>query len=333
MKKRIFVIIMCIVIVLVFWGCTPQNSKIGNKGNKKVTLKLFSAWPENNSMLIDMQKFIDKVTEKTNGSVIIKWGGGPEAIPASQLVEALKNNIVDIAWTCHTYNVSHVPVMEGMKLTDAATLRSNGGFKFVNDIYIKELGAHYLGNFTDGLTYNIYSNKPIKILDDFKGMTIRATPAYEAFVKALGAGSINMSASDAYQALERNVIQGYGWPSIGIKDYGWQEVSKYIIEPAFYNVDGAVFVSKKAWDRLSKEQREALQDSGREVEEEAKIFYEKAISNDRAELLKNGMKICKLDYPTDKAYLKLAYTEAWKHVLEMDSKNGAKLQNFTNFKK
>ena len=40
------------------------------------------------------------------------------------------------------------------------------------------------------MTYNLYTTVPIKGIDDFKGLTIRVTPAYKAFVEALGAAPV-----------------------------------------------------------------------------------------------------------------------------------------------
>ena len=83
----------------------------------KATLKVVSAWPQNNKMNDALRMLQKRVTEKSNGMLEIAWAGGPEAIPAFQLVEALRNNVVDVAWTAHTYNVAQVPVVEGAKLS------------------------------------------------------------------------------------------------------------------------------------------------------------------------------------------------------------------------
>ena len=297
-----------------------------------VTLKIQDAWAENASNNVNLQLFIDKVAEKTNGTVKIEWGGGPEAIPTNQLGEATKNGIVDIAWSCHTYMASHIPVMEGMKLTDAAKLRGNGGFEWVDEMYQKNLnGTHYLGAVTDGLTYNLYSKEKIESLDDFKGLTFRATPAYQAFVEALGAGASNMDAGDAYQALENGVIQGYGWPSVGVKDYAWNEVSSYIIEPAFYNVDVAIFISGAAWDKLNADQQAALYEAAKELEVEAKAYYNGAIEKDHQGLVEAGMEENELPADVAEQYLHTAYEAAWNSVLAKDEENGKTLMGFTDY--
>lgn len=324
--------IMFLILALILVGCSGA-SDVEQSDDGVVTLKLNSTWAENNSLLIKMKDFIEKVDQKTNGSVKIEWGGGPEAIPPFQLVEALNNGIVDIVWTAHTYNVSNVPVMEAMKLTDAAVMRETGGFDFVNDIYNEKLNSHYIAAVTDGLTYNLYTKDPIETIDDFDGMSIRATPAYQAFVEGLGAGVVNMPPGEAYQALERGVIDGYGWPSVGVTDFGWQEVSKYIIQPSFYTVDVAILMSDNAWTKLNENQQKAILEAGREVEEAARVYYEQAIADEIQILKDEGMIESVLADDLAEKYLEIAYEKAWESALNVDQENAEKLQEFTNYTK
>lgn len=314
-------------------GCAKQPVPEANAatGDKEVTLSLTSAWAEGNSLLFNMDDFIKKVEEKTNGTVKIVWGGGPESIPTYQLVEALRTGVIDIAWTSHTYNVSYVPVMEAMKLTDAEKMRESGGFDFVSGLYKDKINSHYIAATTNGLTYNLYMKKEITTIEDFEGLTIRATPAYQAFVESLGAGVVNMAPGEAYQALERNVIQGYGWPSVGVKDFGWQEVSDYIVQPAFYNVDVAIMMSDKAWKELSESQQKAILEAGKEIEADTNEYYVNAIKEENKVLLSDGMK--ELVLPADIAdnYYKMAYEKGWESALKADPENAAKLQEFAGY--
>ncbi len=340
--KKLFALVLVLAMVLSMAACggssAPASTNGGSQsaaqpaGAETITLKVQDAWTENDSNNVNLPLFIEKVAQKTNGTVQIVWGGGPEAIPTNQLGEAIKNGIVDIGWSCHTYMASHIPVMEGMKLTDAAKMRSNGGFEWVDKMYQDNLnGTHYLGAVTDGLTYNLYSKVKINSLNDFKGLTFRATPAYQAFVEAIGAGATNMDAGDAYQALENNVIQGYGWPSVGVKDYAWNEVSSYIIEPAFYNVDVAIFISGAAWNKLNADQQKALYEAAAELETEAREYYKGVIETDHKALCEAGMEENELSPADAETYLHTAYEAAWKSVLSKDEANGKTLMSYTDY--
>lgn len=164
-KGLLFLLIVTLMFSVI--GCGKNDGPAPSSGGQgsseqKVTLAITSAWAEGNTLLFNMDDFAQKVSEKTNGTVEVVWGGGPETIPTYQLVEALRNGIIDIAWTSHTYNVSHVPVMEAMKLTDAEKLRETGGFDFVSKLYKEKLNAHYIAATTNGLTYNLYTKNKIE---------------------------------------------------------------------------------------------------------------------------------------------------------------------------
>lgn len=334
--KKGLLVVLIVVLVFSAVGCGKNSNQpsqpsqaTNSNGEKEVTLSITSAWAEGNTLLFNIDDFAQKVSEKTNGTVKVVWGGGPETIPSYQLVEALKNGVIDIAWTAHTYNVSHVPVMEAMKLVDADKLRETGGFDFVYDLYKEKLNAHYVAATTNGLTYNLYTKNEIKNLDDFKGLTIRATPAYQAFVEGLGAGVVNTAPGEAYQALERNVIQGYGWPSVGVKDFGWQEVSKYIIQPPFYNVDVCIMLSDKAWSKLSENQQKAIMEAGREVEAASKEYYTKAIAEENDILKAEGMVELSLSPDVAEAYYELAYEKGWESAIKVDPENAKRLRELS----
>jgi len=185
---------------------------------KTVTLKAVSAFPQNNKMNDAFWMLQKKVKEKSKGQLEIAWGGGPEAIPTFQLVEALRNGVVDIAWTAHTFNVAQLAVAEGAKLSKLTPWkeREKGVYDFYQKVYQSKLNAYFLGRGTPGLTYNLYTTVPVKNIGDFKGMTIRVTPAYKVFVEALGAAPVTTDPGEVFTSLERKMVRGYGWPSLGI---------------------------------------------------------------------------------------------------------------------
>jgi TRAP-type C4-dicarboxylate transport system substrate-binding protein len=312
-----------LIIFVLGFGSSPGQAA------DKATLKVVSAWPQNNKMNDALRMLQKKVTEKSNGMLEIAWAGGPEAIPAFQLVEALRNNVVDVAWTAHTYNVTQVPVVEGAKLSRITPWKEReiGVFDFYANVYKKQLNAQYLGRGTPGLTYNLYTTVPVATLADFKGMPIRVTPAYKAFVEALGAAPVATDPGEVHSALDRKMVKGYGWPSLGISDFGWDEVTKFVIEPAFYQVDVMAFINLNAWNRLSKDLQDVLGASMREAEKEAYDHFKKLISEDREKITKKGIQEIKLQKEEADKYLQTAYEASWKEVIKKDPQQGPQLRD------
>ena len=53
-----------------------------------------------------------------------------------------------------------------------------------------------------------------------------------------------MAPGEVFTGLERGVVDGYGWPLLGIFDFGWQEKTKYRLEPGFYAIELGIQVVK-----------------------------------------------------------------------------------------
>ena len=51
------------------------------------------------------------------------------------------------------------------------------------------------------------------------------------------------------------MVDGYGWPVSGIFDLGWEKVTKFRVEPAFYSVEVNVLVNQDTWKSLNDAQR------------------------------------------------------------------------------
>jgi TRAP-type C4-dicarboxylate transport system substrate-binding protein len=296
---------------------------------KPLTLKAVSAWAQNNKMNDAFWMLQKKVKERSNGRLEIVWGGGPEAIPSFQLVQAVRNGVVDLGWTAHTYNVAQLPVVEGAKLSrlTPSEEREKGVHDFYQRVYESKLNAYYLGRGTPGLTYNLYTTVPVKTLSDFKGMSIRVTPAYKAFVEALGAAPVATDPGEVFSALEKKMVKGYGWPSLGISDFGWDEVTKFVIEPAFYQVDVIALVHIQAWNKIPKDLQRVLNAAMEEVEKEAHVHFSKSISLDREKIKKKGIQEIRLQGSEGEKYLQIAYEAAWKEVLKKDSQGGSQLRD------
>ncbi|MFZ5652372.1 MAG: TRAP transporter substrate-binding protein DctP [Bacillota bacterium] len=330
--NRSLQVIVAGLMVLLLAGCGSGGGQKAETGGKpaaeKVVLKVVSAWPEKNRMNDALWMLQKKVEEKSQGKLTVQWGGGPEAIPPFQLAEALRSGVVDLAWTAHTYNVSQVPVAEGVKLSRLTPWeeRSSGAHQFLNGLYQEKMNAFYLGKGTPNLQYNLYTNVEIKAASDFKGLTIRVTPAYQAFVQALGAAPVTTDPGEVYTALERKVIVGYGWPSVGITDFGWNEKTRFVIEPAFYQVDVIALANINTWKRLSPENQKLLGQCMEEVEREAHQHFGNLVARDRELLRSKGVGVLPLPPEEAGKYLDMAYRAGWDSVNKKSPQEGPQLQ-------
>ena len=102
------------------------------------------------------------------------------------------------------------------------------------DIIRKAYGEHGLyplaPQAVSGIT--LYSKKPIKTIEDFKGLKVRSTGIVAEVFKKAGATPVFFPGEELYQALQTGVCDAAHWGSTSAGwDMRFQEVTKYIIKP------------------------------------------------------------------------------------------------------
>ena len=69
---------------------------------------------------------------------------------------------------------------------------------------------------------------------------------------------VSIAPGEVYTALERNMVQGYGWPLWGVKELGWLRATKYRYDPGFFNVSVNIMINLDRWKKLNKAQQDFL---------------------------------------------------------------------------
>ena len=107
------------------------------------------------------------------------------------------------------------------------------------------------------------SNKPLKKLDDFKGMKIRiqSSKVIEGEIKALGGIPQVMAFSEVYTALQQGVVDGEENTPSNKYTQKMHEVQKYMTMSDHGVVMYAVVVNKKFWDGLPPDIRKSLNEA------------------------------------------------------------------------
>jgi TRAP-type C4-dicarboxylate transport system substrate-binding protein len=167
--------------------------------------------------------------------------------------------VADIVSAPGSYYTNLVPEADALKLTQLtmAELRRNGAWAYLNRIHNEKMNAQLLARTGDGVTFHLYLNRKLDH-PDLHGLKLRVTPTYAAFFTALGATPLRTPPGEVYTAMERGVVDGYGFSIQGLFDLGLQEVTKYRVEPGFYSVDVNVLVNLDKYKALRPDQRAFL---------------------------------------------------------------------------
>ena len=293
---------------------------------EEVTLRALSAFAEKTQFSRNFEQFIDKVNADGKGLVKINYIGGPRAMPPFEVGNAVRTKVVDIANVTGAFYTNLMPESDAFKLFSKpmSEQRANGTWEFINGLHNQKLNSYYLARQFHNVPFHIYLTKKIDKMD-FTGLKIRVTPVYKDIVEALGGTAINTAPGEVYTALERGVVDGYGWPVTGIFDLGWEKVTKFRLEPAFYSVEVNVLVNQDVWKGLTDAQRKVLSDAALWLEGLDR-GNEAIIEAERLRQDKAGIAPIDLGPDISKAFLQKANDVAWASVIKRSPDNGPKLR-------
>jgi TRAP-type C4-dicarboxylate transport system substrate-binding protein len=271
------------------------------------------------------QSFLDLYVAKVNdvgkGIVQIKYLGGPEVTPQNKAAQALQRGVFDLLHTPAAYHAGITPESSALMATNKSQdeVRANGGFDLMTKIWREKLNAKIVAWSETAAQFYLYTVKEPVIKDgalDLTGFKIRTTGAYRSLVEALNGTSVNMAVSDVNTGLQRGVIDGFGWPTVGLKSMGLHEEAKYRIDPPFYHLANLVLVNQDFWGKMPKEAQDVLLKVGAEYEKASSQRMMEQARVDEDALNAKGVKIFKLEGAARKKYLKAAYDAMWARVAQ-----------------
>jgi TRAP-type transport system periplasmic protein len=293
---------------------------------QEVTLRMVSAFPENQFYVKRTLEWIEKVNRDGKGVLRINFIGGPRAIPTFEVGNAVKTGVVDLALTTGAFYTNLMPEADALKLAEltAAEQRRNGAFELINKIWAEKANMAYLGRVTDFTPFHIYLTKKID-KPDLTGLKIRITPVYRDFFQAIGATVMNTAPGEVYTALERGVIDGFGWPIHALFDLNWQEKTRFRVDPGFYNAELSIVMNLDKYKSIPAKAREMLE---REVQayEAQNEFWKTYNQNEAKRQADAGIQTITFDAATSKRYSEQAKEVGWAGIIKASPQYGPQLQ-------
>ncbi len=293
---------------------------------QETQLRLVSAFPENVFYVKRTTDWIEKLNQEGKGVLRINFIGGPKAVPTFEVGNAVKTGVVDIALTTGAYYTNLMPEADDLKLAEvsAAEQRKNGAYELINKIWAEKANMRYLARVVDFTPFHLYTNKKID-KPDLTGLKIRITPVYRDFFQALGASVMTTAPGEVYTALERGVIDGYGWPIHGLFDLNWQEKTKYRVDPGFYNAEVSLVMNLDKYKALPPKARQFLDAQALDYEQH-NDFWKYYNAQEAKRQAQAGIQAISFDPATAKAYVDKARDVGWTDAIKASPVYGPQLK-------
>jgi len=293
---------------------------------QEVTLRVVSAFPENQYYVKRTVEWIDKANKEGKGVLQMNFIGGPKAIPTFEVGNAVKTGVVDMALTTGAFYTNLMPEADALKLAEvsAAEQRRNGAHDLINQIWQEKANMYYLARVVEFTPFHLYLNKKID-KPDLTGLKIRITPVYRDFFQSMGAAVMTTAPGEVYTALERGVIDGYGWPIHALFDLNWQEKTRYRVDPGFYNAEVSLVVNLDKWKSLPPAARDFLARQALAYEGQNEFWksYNQSEARRQAEA---GIQTISFDAETSRKYVQQANEVGWASIMKTCPQYGPHLR-------
>ena len=306
--------------------CSALAFGAGAACAQEVTLRVVSAFAENSTYVKRLEAWIARVNAEDKGTLQLNFIGGPKAIPTFEVGNAVKTGVVDMALSTGAFYTNVMPEADALKLTRmfVAEQRRNGAFDYINKVWNEKGNMRYLARVVENQPFHIYLTKKID-KPDLTGLKIRITPVYREFFQSMNASVMTTAPGEVYTALERGVIDGYGWPIHALFDLNWQEKTKYRVDPGFYNAEVSLVMNLDKYKSLTPAQRDYLERKAMAYEGQNEFWktYNQSETKRQADA---GIQTIAFDAATSKAYVEKANEVGWANAIKASPEYGSQLR-------
>ena len=299
---------------------------------EEVTLTAVHSLPANNDLMASYFAFVDDVNANGEGLLQIQVRGGREIIPQREQYNAVSRGIVDMYLGPAGYYEGQVPELAAMSgaAVPADKLREAGLHAAPDGAARERTGVAVLGRMGPGYSFQFYLKDEPKIDEegilDLSGLKIRGGGSYAPMYDALGIARVAIPAGEVYTALERGVVDGVGFVTLGVSDAGWQDHLGYRIFPTWRQGNTIIAMNAEKYDTLSDEQRAYLDEM---VAKHEMLAHEAASAleeKDTAILGGAGVEDVVLNEAGSAALLDAFYSTFWPTIEEKVGEGAAELQ-------
>jgi TRAP-type mannitol/chloroaromatic compound transport system substrate-binding protein len=241
----------------------PQDA---GAADKKFVLTFQATWPSGLTLFDNFKFFADRVEKMSGGRLIIKTLPAGAIVPAFELLDATSKGVVDgaHAWAGYWVGKDKTAILftggpggtYGMDFIDyLGWMYDGGGLELYQEFYNKVLNMNVkvFPILASGPQAFGWFKRPIKDLEDFKGMKCRQTGMAAEVYQSMGMSPVNMPAGEILPAGERGVIDCAEWIG-GIEDLklGLHNVWKYYYTPGMHEFTtvGELLVNMDTWNSL-----------------------------------------------------------------------------------
>jgi len=275
-----------------------------------INLKFANYFPPTHMNSVMMGKYCDELSKMLSGKVELTQYTGSTLLAAPKMAAGVATGIADIGLSNLSYTRGRFPVMEIMELPlgfPSSWIASHVANDFYNKFKPKEFDTYQvLMLSTSPINVVQTLNKPVRSLEDLRGLKLRGTGRLGDIVKALGATPIPIETPDLYDSLKRGVIEGALLPMETLKGFKTGEVIKFVT--ASWKIGSAycfyVVMNKQKWNSLPPDVKKTITNFSQEFVEKWAVEWNNIDIGGKDFFVKQGGQIIEITEAESNKWIK-----------------------------
>ena len=285
-----------------------------------ITIKMSSFAGPTYPIRIHLENFKEMIEKRSSGRIKVDHYPSESLVKLDKAFDAISGNVVQLGLTQASFEPKRMGIVAAVANSPwnwdpykfGKHYRDPDGFYDFVAPYFEKHGLKLMSwsNVPHG---EIFSSKPIRRLEDFKGKMLRTTSGLKDPLKLLGAEPIFISTAELYNAIQRGTVDG---ATLAISSYyseKYYEVAPYIQIANLYSANLQTVMNLKFLNSLPPDLRKLVLDTFVDADKQ----YSERIEKDTTDLinkLKSMPKLNVYEVPAEevarwKATLKPYYSE------------------------
>lgn len=280
--------------------------------------KMLMSWNTNHSAVTNIPLvFVDEVMSASNGTMSIE-AKGPEVVSPFEQFRPVSTGAFDLLFTHGLYHTGTTWIGASLDAVppDVQWRRDSGVWQWLDDYYQSEHNLKVIAVTVAATGFRIFLHDSIDATADLQGAAIRSLHTQRGLMASLSATPVLLPPAEIYSALEKGVIDGLTWGSVGAYGFKFHEVAPQIVEPSFGSVSYLILMNLDVFKALSLQQQTILVDAGRRLEDQTVQRFEGLYKKERGLMLAEGARMVTIDaYDQHTANEQFAET-VWEMAIE-----------------
>ena len=305
-KKHLRLAVIFISVLLIGMMMTACGK---NDGEQRYAYPLATASPEDTVTQIYAEKFAEEVDRLSDGSIKIQVYANSTLGGDRELLESCKDGDIPFVVQNTAPQVTFMPDLAIFdvpcafeNLDECREVLDDPEFStLIRSVY--EKGGYQLLGVADQGFRIMSTNKPVKVIGDFKGQKIRTmeNPFHLAFWKSIGANPTPMSFAEVYIGLQQHTIDAQENPYEVIVSNRLYEQQDYVVETNHLPHLITLIMNDEFFRGMPEENQRILKEAAATATEYARQASDDRIADRVKTIEDSGTQILKIDEETYKA--------------------------------